>query len=163
AYLLWPTWEAASANGPGRLPVSVGGTLFNVPTAAIRRKIQRHSGPQERVDLSFVFPSLEPPERQKPVSADSVDEQPQPIDRIFDGQADGADVRPQGIAIAVRVRASLGPDDGEGLVHQVLFQDRHLELERAIVILVIDEQHADEFLADIDLGRVVLFRPRHDA
>ena len=83
AYLLWPTWEAASANGPGRLPVSVGGTLFNVPTAAIRRKIQRHSGPQERVDLSFVFPSLEPPERQKPVSADGVDEQPQPIDRIF--------------------------------------------------------------------------------
>src|SRR5947208_15328692 len=83
AYLLWPTWGTDPASGPGRLPVQVGGTLFNVPTAAIRRKIQRHSGPQERVDLSFSFPSLEPPEAQKHVSADTVEEQPQPIDRIF--------------------------------------------------------------------------------
>ena len=66
-----------------RLPVSVGGTLFNVPAAAIRRKIQRHSGPQERVDLSFMFPSLEPPEAPKHVSADTVEEKVQPIDRIF--------------------------------------------------------------------------------
>ena len=56
AYLLWPTWGTDPAHGPERLPVSVGGTLFNVPTAAIRRKIQRHSGPQERVDLAFTFP-----------------------------------------------------------------------------------------------------------
>ncbi len=83
SYLLWPTWGTDPARGPGRLPVSVGGTLFNVPTAAIRRKIQRHSGPQERVDLAFTFPSLEPPEAQKHVSADTVEEQPQPIDRIF--------------------------------------------------------------------------------
>src|SRR6266702_8370360 len=27
AYLLWPTWGNDAANGPGRLPVSVGGTL----------------------------------------------------------------------------------------------------------------------------------------
>jgi len=83
AYLLWPTWGTDPARGPARLPVSVGGTLFNVPTAAIRRKIQRHSGPQERVDLSFTFPALEPPEAPKHVSADTVEEQPQPIDRIF--------------------------------------------------------------------------------
>jgi hypothetical protein len=83
AYILWPTWGTDPARGPGRLPVSVGGTLFNVPTAAIRRKIQRHSGPQERVDLAFTFPSLEPPEAPKHVSADTVEEQPQPIDRIF--------------------------------------------------------------------------------
>jgi len=82
AYLLWPTWGDAS-NGPGRLPVSVGGTLFNVPTPAIRRKIQRHSGPQERVDLSFTFPSLESPEVPKHISADTVEEKVQPIDRIF--------------------------------------------------------------------------------
>jgi len=84
AYLLWPTWGAGAATGPERLPVSVGTTLFNVPTSAIRRKIQRHSGPQERVDLSFVFPSLEAPEAPKHVSADMVEEgTPQPIDRIF--------------------------------------------------------------------------------
>ena len=83
AYLLWPTWGARSADGPSRLPVSVGGTLFNVPTSAVRRKIQRHSGPQERVDLSFLFPSLAPPEAPKHVSADTVEEKVQPIDRIF--------------------------------------------------------------------------------
>jgi hypothetical protein len=84
AYLLWPTWGAGPAGSPDRLPVSVGTTLFNVPTSAIRRKIQRHSGPQERVDLSFVFPSLEAPEAPKHVSADMVEENAQqPIDRIF--------------------------------------------------------------------------------
>ena len=83
AYLLWPTWGSDAANGPARLPVSVGATLFNVPTSAVRRKIQRHSGPQERVDLSFTFPSLDAPETPKHVSADTVDEKAQPIDRIF--------------------------------------------------------------------------------
>ena len=83
AYLLWPTWVARPANAPERLPVSVGATLFNVPTTAIRRKIQRHSGPQERVDLNFVFPSLEPPDAPKHVSADTIEEKAQPIDRIF--------------------------------------------------------------------------------
>jgi hypothetical protein len=84
AYLLWPTWEAGGTSAPERLPVSVGTTLFNVPTSAIRRKIQRHSGPQERVDLSFVFPSLDAPEAPRHVSADMVEESAQqPIDRIF--------------------------------------------------------------------------------
>jgi hypothetical protein len=83
AYLLWPTWGAVSvSDAPAKLPVSIGNTLFNVPTAAIRMKIQRHSGPQERIDLSFAFPSLEPPDGIKHVSADAVEEA-QPIDRIF--------------------------------------------------------------------------------
>jgi hypothetical protein len=83
AYLLWPTWEVDAANGPARLPVSVGSTLFNVPAASVRMKIQRHSGPQERIDLSFVFPSLEPPEAPKHVSAANLDDALQLIDRIF--------------------------------------------------------------------------------
>src|SRR5262249_52886732 len=83
AYLLWPTWGADGSSAPDRLPVSVGGTLFNVPHAAIRIKIQRHSGPQERIDLSFGFPSLDPPGAPKHVSADTVEEAMQPIDRIF--------------------------------------------------------------------------------
>jgi len=83
AYLLWPTWGADASSSPARLPVSIGATLFNVPTAAIRMKIQRHSGPQERVDLSFIFPSLEAPDAPKHVSADTVEEAMQPIDRIF--------------------------------------------------------------------------------
>src|SRR5688572_7692183 len=48
-------------------------------------------------------------------------------------------------------------------VSQIFLEDRHLKLERAIVVLVIDEQHADELLADINFSGVVLFRPRHDA
>jgi hypothetical protein len=84
AYLLWPTWGTTGSDGPERLPISVGGTLFNVPTTAIRMKIQRHSGQQERIDLSFSYPSLEPPGPQKHVSADEVvEEMTQPIDRIF--------------------------------------------------------------------------------
>ena len=83
AYLLWPTWGADTSSTPARLPVSIGATLFNVPTAAIRMKIQRHSGPQERVDLSFAYPSLDTPDAPKHVSADIVEEAVQPIDRIF--------------------------------------------------------------------------------
>jgi hypothetical protein len=83
-YLLWPTWGVNGTRGPERLPVSVGGTLFNVPAASIRMKIQRHSGPQERIDLNFLYPSLAPPGAPKHVSADTVEEEmAQPIDRIF--------------------------------------------------------------------------------
>ena len=83
AYLLWPTWGPDASSSPARLPVSIGATLFNVPTAAIRMKIQRHSGQQERIDLSFAFPSLEASDAPKHVSADTVEETAQPIDRIF--------------------------------------------------------------------------------
>jgi len=83
AYLLWPTWQTAGSSAPERLPVSVGGTLFNVPTDAIRMKIQRHSGEQERIDLGFAFPSLTPPERPKRISAETVEDAMPPIDRIF--------------------------------------------------------------------------------
>src|SRR3989442_6157315 len=38
AYLLWPTWGNDAANSPGRLPVSVGRTLFNGSTQPNRRK-----------------------------------------------------------------------------------------------------------------------------
>jgi hypothetical protein len=83
AYLLWPTWGFSGSSSPERLPVSVGGTLFNVPTAAIRMKIQRHSGPQERVDLDFSYPALTPPEPPKHVTAEEVETTAPPIDRIF--------------------------------------------------------------------------------
>jgi hypothetical protein len=83
AYLLWPTWSTDASSDPARLPVSVGGTLFNVPPMAIRMTIQRHSGPQERVDLNFAYPSLQVPEAPKHVSADTVQDAIQPIDRIF--------------------------------------------------------------------------------
>jgi hypothetical protein len=83
AYLLWPTWGVDLTTDPGRLPVSVGSTLFNVPAHAFRMKVQKHSGPQERVDLFFLYPSLEAPEAPKHVSAETVEDAIQPIDRIF--------------------------------------------------------------------------------
>jgi hypothetical protein len=83
AYLLWPTWGTDTSSDPARLPMSIGATLFNIPPMAIRMGIQRHSGPQERVDLSFDYPSLEAPEGIKHVSADAVEDPMQPIDRIF--------------------------------------------------------------------------------
>ena len=83
AYLLWPTWDVEAGDGPARLPISIGSTLFNVPSASIRMKIQRHTGAQERIDLSFSYPSLQPPEAPKRVSAATVEEALQPIDRIF--------------------------------------------------------------------------------
>jgi hypothetical protein len=82
AYLLWPTWEPDNSGDPTRLPVSVGATLFNVPTLAVRRKVQRHSGPQERVDLSFAYPSLDAAGAPKHAGAETEEAVP-PIDRIF--------------------------------------------------------------------------------
>ncbi|WP_441242610.1 hypothetical protein [Tardiphaga sp. 768_D3_N2_1] len=83
AYLLWPTWQSQKPGDPDRIPVSVGATLFNVPTHAFRRKVQKHSGPQERVDLSYVYPSLEASNLPRHVSVENFDENAQPIDRIF--------------------------------------------------------------------------------
>lgn len=82
-YLLWPTWTFENAGDPDRLPVTIGNTLFNVPTKSIRVKLQKRTGPQERVDLAFMYPSLTPPDAQKHVTATTVDEAIQPIDRIF--------------------------------------------------------------------------------
>jgi hypothetical protein len=83
AYLLWPTWEPVKLDDRARLPVSVGATLFNVPTLAVRRQVQRHSGPQERVDLSFAYPSLDAAGAPKHASAEMAEAAVQPIDRIF--------------------------------------------------------------------------------
>src|SRR5215472_1596072 len=40
----------------------VAGVAFNLPPAAIRVPVQRRPGAQERVDLAFLWPSLEPPD-----------------------------------------------------------------------------------------------------
>ena len=63
------------------------GTLFNVPPMAVRMKIQRHSGPQERVDLYFAYPSLEARRRAKTRQrryggrSDAADRPDIPVDR----------------------------------------------------------------------------------
>lgn len=83
AYLLWPTWNIEKLDDPSRLPISIGNTLFNVPTKAVRVKLQKRTGPQERVDLNFIYPSLEAPEAPRHVTAETVEEDLPEINRIF--------------------------------------------------------------------------------
>jgi len=83
AYLLWPTFAPDASSLPDRLPISIGGTVFNVPTAAIRMPIQRHSGTQEGINLSFAFPSLEPAETPQHPGAGGIEPAIQPVDLIF--------------------------------------------------------------------------------
>ena len=74
--------RAAGAIAPDApsLPITVGGVAFNVPPAAIRFKVQRRPGAQARVDLSFVWPSLTPPDLSiKPLPTDT----PDVTDRLF--------------------------------------------------------------------------------
>jgi hypothetical protein len=79
--VLWPRWPgAASAPDAPSLPITVSGVLFNVPPAALRVPIQRRAGPQERIDLAFMWPSLSPPD---PAARPSPSEDPQPFDRLF--------------------------------------------------------------------------------
>ena len=62
-YVLWPRWPGPpiGPNAPA-LPITVAGVTFNLPPAAIRVPMQRRPGAQDRVDLAFLWPSLEPPD-----------------------------------------------------------------------------------------------------
>src|SRR5215831_1361614 len=92
AYVLWPRWPGppVSPDAPA-LPITVAGTAFNVPPAAMRVPLQRHAGAHERVDLAFLWPSLEPPAiaaRSPGATA------PQAIDRLFVTIASAGDTLP---------------------------------------------------------------------
>jgi hypothetical protein len=91
AVMLWPRWPgpAVAPDAPA-LPITVGGVLFNVPPAAIRVAMQRHSGAQERLDLAFLWPSLRPPD---PATKLAPTETTPPIDRLF------VTIEPQSIAL----------------------------------------------------------------
>lgn len=79
AYILWPAPRAVPPDAPS-LPITIAGVTFNVPPAAIRFKMQRRAGPQVRVDLAFLWPSLEPPPQAHAVTpADA----PKVTERLF--------------------------------------------------------------------------------
>src|SRR5215470_10275746 len=84
-YVLWPRWPGPPV-GPDApaLPVTVAGVAFNLPPAAIRVPVQRRPGAQERVDLAFLWPSLEPPDpNAKPPAPGPAPETPQAFARVF--------------------------------------------------------------------------------
>jgi hypothetical protein len=67
------------------LPISVGGIVFNVPPAAIRVPLQRHAGPQARLDLTFLWPELVP---TPPAFKPTLSEEPKPLSQLFISIAD---------------------------------------------------------------------------
>jgi hypothetical protein len=79
AYMLWPAPAAIAPDAPS-LPITIGNVAFNVPPAAIRFKVQRRPGAQARIDLTFTWPSLTPPDLSiKPLPTDA----PGVTDRLF--------------------------------------------------------------------------------
>jgi hypothetical protein len=80
-YILWPRWPQGpiSLNAPS-LPIVVSGVAFNVEPAAVRIAVQRRAGVQQRVDLSYLWPSLAPPDPAvKPTVGTPLD----PNERLF--------------------------------------------------------------------------------
>ena len=136
AYVLWPRWRwpgpSVSPDAPA-LPITIAGTAFNVPPAAMRIPLQRRAGAHERVDLAFLWPSLEPaaaPARTPGTIA------PQAIDRLFVTIATAGDtlapaeriktIYPRYVAVdvvaepnglLVRAFRSGTPYQGEDLIH----------------------------------------------
>ncbi len=81
AYVLWPRWpDVPVALDAPSLPITVAGVTFNIEPAAIRMAVQRKPGTQERVDLAYLWPSLQPPD---PASKPSVGAPVNPNERLF--------------------------------------------------------------------------------
>lgn len=84
-HVLWPGWQGPplGPNAPA-LPVTVAGVAFNVAPAAIRVSMQRQPGAHERLDLVFLWPSLQPPDGM-PLPNIPTKGMPkaQPLERVF--------------------------------------------------------------------------------
>jgi hypothetical protein len=78
-YVLWPRWpDVPVALDAPALPIVVAGTSFTVEPAAIRMRVQRRPGAQERIDLAYVWPTLTPPD-----PAEKASQTPAPVERLF--------------------------------------------------------------------------------
>ena len=63
AYVLWPRWpDAPVALDAPSVPIVISGPVFNIEPAAIRMSVQRRPGAHERVDLSYLWPTLASPD-----------------------------------------------------------------------------------------------------
>jgi hypothetical protein len=134
AYVLWPRWPGPPI-GPDApaLPITIAGTAFNVPPAAMRIPLQRRAGAHERVDLAFLWPSLAPPAVAARAAGAAA---PQAIDRLFVTIASAGDtlppaerartIYPRYVApdaktepngLAVRAFRTGTPYQGEDLIH----------------------------------------------
>jgi hypothetical protein len=90
-YVLWPRWlEPPLARDAPPLPITVAGVAFNVPPAALRVPVQRRPGAHERIDLSYLWPSLEPPDP----AAGAPPAATRPLERLFVTIAAAGDAMP---------------------------------------------------------------------
>lgn len=140
-FVLWPRHLSEVPPDAPSVPITIAGVVFNVPPAAIRQQVQRHSGAQERVDLAFLWPSLQPPDSAKQPHAPS--DEPQPIDRLFvtiaadDGTVSPAErmktiypryltgaVAPEGDGLMARRFGDDTPYRGEDLVYDPAAPER---------------------------------------
>lgn len=80
-YAMWPRWpDAPGASEAPSLPIVIGDVFFNVPPKAVRQKVQRRAGVQDRVDLAYAWPTLEP---AAVVPKPSAGHPPLPFERLF--------------------------------------------------------------------------------
>ena len=82
-FVLWPRHLSAVPPDTPSMPITIAGVVFNVPPAAIRQAVQRRSGPQDRIDLAFLWPSLAPPDPAKHAEKPAPSDELAPIDRLF--------------------------------------------------------------------------------
>ena len=82
-FVLWPRQLSEVPPDTPSVPVTIAGVVFNVPPAAIRQQVQRRSGAQDRLDLVFLWPSLDPPPSHPVRQPHAPADEPQPLDRLF--------------------------------------------------------------------------------
>jgi hypothetical protein len=144
--MLWPRWPQPSAavEAP-TFPITIAGVPFNVPPATIRVAVQRRPGAQERIDLAFLWPSLNPADPAVKPDAAAMAAQSNMLDRIFvtvagAGDALSPDQRLQSIyphyasseaaagpvGLAVLAFRDGTPYQGEDLIYDAQAPDRFL-------------------------------------
>jgi hypothetical protein len=82
-FVLWPRHLSVVPPDTPSVPITVAGVVFNVPPAAVRQQVQRRSGAQDRIDLVFLWPSLDPPDPGRQAEKHGPSEELQPIGRLF--------------------------------------------------------------------------------
>lgn len=115
-HVLWPGWQGPPL-GPDApaVPVTVAGAAFNVPPAAIRIPVQRQPGAHERLDLAFLWPSLEPPESGPlPNVPAKGATRPQAFERVFVTIATARDSLPPAERVRTIYPRYLETDASEG-------------------------------------------------
>src|SRR5262249_18471799 len=83
AFVLWPRQLSEMPPDAPSVPITIPRVGVNAPPAAIRKRVQRRWGAQDRIDLVFLWPSLEAPDPVTHPDKQAPSDEPHPIDRLF--------------------------------------------------------------------------------